>query len=159
LKNKSNRKMKKFILSVFSLVLMASLVACSSTKKVSNLSSSENEDPDTGVAKTNTQAKESNLSLADYLRRMAGVQVMGSGNNVTVYVRGGSASQTSGNTPLYVIDGNQIGNEYSQASNMIDVNDIRYVEVLKDVASTNTYGMRGSNGVIVIHSKQKKKKD
>ena len=28
------------------------------------------------------------------------------------------------------------------------------VEVLKDVASTSAYGMRGANGVIIIHTKK-----
>lgn len=158
-KIKNDIKMKNLILSTIFLAFMSFvMISCSGTKKTSSLTVSHDGNPETGVAKSNTEAKESNLSLADYLRRLPGVRVIGTGDNVRVFVRGGGGSpQASGNSPLFVIDGNQAGNDYSQASNMIDMNDIAYVEVLKDVASTNSYGMLGSNGVILIHSKKKKR--
>ncbi|MCH8231788.1 MAG: TonB-dependent receptor plug domain-containing protein [Bacteroidetes bacterium] len=90
--------------------------------------------------------------LADYLRRVPGVLVTGSSGNYSVLIRGISSISGS-NEPLYVIDRNQVGS-YNQAAAMIDPNDIAYVEVLKDVASTTAYGMRGANGVIIIHTKK-----
>lgn len=92
------------------------------------------------------------LELADYLRRVPGVMVTGSFGNYSVLVRGISSISGS-NEPLYVIDRMQVGN-YNQAAAMVDPNDIAYVEVLKDVASTTAYGMQGSNGVIIIHTKK-----
>jgi len=90
--------------------------------------------------------------LADYLRRVPGVLVTGSSGNYSVLIRGISSISGS-NEPLYVIDRSQVGS-YTQAAAMIDPNDIAYVEVLKDVASTTAYGMRGANGVIIIHTKK-----
>ncbi len=112
---------------------------------------------ETGVSSAAVETKETNLSLADYLRRVPGLQVRGSGENVTVMIRGGSGSPLGGNEPLYVIDRVRIGNNYNQAKDQVDVNDIRYIEVLKDVASTSLYGMIGSNGVVVIHLKKKER--
>jgi len=103
--------------------------------------------------------------------KLAGVDVsqsMGApGGGVTISIRGVS-SITSGNAPLYVIDGVPItpaldrfsqGNDPRNATyitnplNSINVNDIQSIEVLKDAASTAIYGSRGSNGVIIIQTK------
>ena len=55
----------------------------------------------------------------------------------------------SGTTPLYLLDGVPISN-----INLINPNDIEWIEVLKDVGSTSLYGVRGANGVIKISSKK-----
>jgi TonB-dependent SusC/RagA subfamily outer membrane receptor len=80
--------------------------------------------------------------------------VRGSGNDVSVFVRG-TSSATQQQEPLYVINTSPVGNSYQQANNSVDVNDISNVTVLKDVASTNQYGMRGAHGVIVIRTKRR----
>lgn len=87
-------------------------------------------------------------SLADYLHQVPGVNVHGSGDNVTVTIRGVN-SFNSGTSPLYVIDGNAVGNSYSQANNMVNPRDIDYVRVLKGTDAA-IYGVRGGNGVILI---------
>ena len=92
------------------------------------------------------------LSLADLLRRKAGVSVQGSGSNTKVQIRGGSGA--AGTDPLYVLDRTPIGNSYSQAAGMVDVNDIARIEVLKG-ADASQYGTRGMSGVIVIYTKRK----
>lgn len=92
------------------------------------------------------------LKLSDYLRRVPGLVVQERGADVTILVRGMSSIGGS-NEPLFVID-RQIVGTYDDATAMIDPNDIARVEVLKDVASTSAYGMQGSNGVIIIHSKK-----
>ena len=69
-------------------------------------------------------------SLADYLTKVPGVNVRGSGDNAFVTIRGVS-SFNSTNTPLYVIDGNAVGNEYSRANSIVNPQDIDYVRVLK----------------------------
>ncbi len=92
------------------------------------------------------------LELADYLQRVPGVLITKRGSTYSVLVRGISSIGGS-NEPLYVIDRNQVGS-YEQADAMVDPNDIARVEVLKDVASTSAYGMRGANGVIIIHTKK-----
>lgn len=94
-----------------------------------------------------------NLSLADYLRRIPGVQVQGNSSNAQVFVRGLSSFEST-NTPLFVIDGVQVGNDFQQAAANIDPNDILSVTVLKDAASTLEYGIRGGSGVILIKTKR-----
>ena len=90
--------------------------------------------------------------LADYLVRVPWLIVTKRGSTYSVLVRGISSISGS-NEPLYVIDRNQVGS-YDQVAAMVDPNDIARVEVLKDVASTSAYGMRGANGVIIIHTKK-----
>ena len=95
--------------------------------------------------------------------RMAGVQVNNNsgrpGGRTTVRVRGFSSINSS-NNPLYVVDGvflpqgNQ--NQFSNAIDYINPNDIVSVEVLKDASSTAIYGARGANGVILVTTKKGK---
>lgn len=95
----------------------------------------------------------SSLSLADYLRRLTGVVVQGSGDNVRVMVRGASSFQGS-NEPLFVVDGRRAGKGYRSVSTIVDVNDIDRIEVLKGSRASSEYGLEGSNGVIVIYTKR-----
>lgn len=92
------------------------------------------------------------LSLADLLRRQAGVSVQGRGGSTKVQVRGGSG--IAGTDPLYVLDRVPVGNSYSQVEGMVDVNDVARINVLKG-ADAAEYGTRGMNGVIVITTKKK----
>jgi len=59
---------------------------------------------------------------------------------------------TRGNsTPLYILDGMPVDEETLKNMN---VNDVANIRVLKDAGATSLYGMRGSNGVVVIKTKQ-----
>ncbi len=141
-------KNSTIILSAFFVMLSVGIISCSSSKVASsNTSRSEQK-----VGEVNTDNLQ-NLTLADYLRRIPGINVTGSGSNVSVSIRG-NTSVAGSNDPLYVIDRNPVGNSYDQVASMIDPNDIKSVSVLKDAASTQPYGLRGANGVIVIKSKK-----
>ncbi len=74
----------------------------------------------------------------------------GAGTNITI--RGGT-SITQSTKPLYIVDGFQM----DDALNVINPNDIKSIEVLKDASSTAIYGARGSNGIIAITTKSGKK--
>ena len=68
----------------------------------------------------------------------------------------GSGSLGAGNQPLYVIDGmpySNIDNENLNPLTFINPHDIESMTVLKDASSTSIYGSRGSNGVIIITTK------
>ncbi len=93
-----------------------------------------------------------NQNLADFLRRVPGVNVTGSANNQMVTVRGIS-SINSGIEPLFVIDGQAVGSDYNHVNNMLNVRDIDYVRVLKG-SDAAIYGVRGGNGVIVIATRK-----
>lgn len=91
--------------------------------------------------------------------RVAGLQLTqndnGLGSGVKAIIRGGS-SLTSGNQPLYVIDGFPIVPDDNVSTNPlsdIDPGQIKSIEVLKDASATAIYGARGSNGVIIITTK------
>lgn len=74
------------------------------------------------------------------------------GAKSTVIIRGvGSISGTS--DPLYVIDGFPTTSDNFRT---INSNDIESMTVLKDAAAVAEYGNRGSNGVIVVKTKQGK---
>uniref|UniRef100_UPI0035939109 SusC/RagA family TonB-linked outer membrane protein n=1 Tax=Persicitalea sp. TaxID=3100273 RepID=UPI0035939109 len=95
--------------------------------------------------------------------RMPGVQVNTNsgrpGGRTTVRIRGFSSINSS-NNPLYVVDGvflpQSTGNQFSNAIDFINPNDIVSVEVLKDASSTAIYGARGANGVILVTTKKGK---
>ncbi len=92
------------------------------------------------------------LSLADLLRRKAGVSVQGQENSTKVTIRGGPGA--AGTDPLYVLDRVPVGNSYSQVAGMVDVNDIARINILSG-ADASLYGTRGMSGVIEITTKKK----
>lgn len=64
----------------------------------------------------------------------------------------GTASFAAGTNPLVVMDGQVVNTGMSG----INPEDIENITVLKDAASTSLYGVRASNGVIVITTKKPK---
>jgi TonB-dependent SusC/RagA subfamily outer membrane receptor len=96
----------------------------------------------------------SNLSLADYLKRLPGVQVQsGQMGDATVTIRGNNSMEGE-REPLFIINGTNVGFGYNNAAPLVDVNDISSVQVLKSGQETAAYGMQGSNGVIIIKTKR-----
>lgn len=99
--------------------------------------------------------------------RVAGVNVTQTSaepdGNVSIRIRG-SNSISANNEPLYVVDGYPLpsggeasGTGYGQPSNAlsgINPNDIESIQILKDASATAIYGSRGSNGVVIITTKQ-----
>jgi len=79
------------------------------------------------------------------------------GNASTIRIRGGSSLSAS-NDPLIVIDGVPISNSNLGGSPNIlatlNPNDIETFTVLKDASATAIYGLRASNGVIIITTKR-----
>jgi TonB-linked SusC/RagA family outer membrane protein len=102
--------------------------------------------------------------------KLAGVEVRQSsgmpGAPSTILIRG-ARSFSDNNQPLYVVDGMPIESNadygqgvtgsYSSARSIdIDPNNIESIDVLKGQAAAALYGMRASNGVIVITTKSGK---
>ena len=56
--------------------------------------------------------------------------------------------------PLFVVNGIPLGPAAGGNLSAINIHDIETVQVLRDAAATSEYGVRGSNGVIVIRTKQ-----
>lgn len=101
--------------------------------------------------------------------KMAGVMINQTGGGVgtspDIYVRGQN-SITSGNSPLYIVDGVIVsdatigsGNGFTgsvrqNALSSINQSDIVSIDVLKDADATAIYGSRGANGVVLITTKK-----
>lgn len=82
----------------------------------------------------------------------------------TITLIRGISSLTSGNDPLYIVDGVPVQSgdisgalTTQNALSLINPADIEDVQVLKDGVATAIYGSRGANGVIVITTKSGKK--
>jgi TonB-dependent starch-binding outer membrane protein SusC len=89
-------------------------------------------------------------------------QLQGRASGVTVTqnsIPGGSANvrirglgSFNNNNPLYVVDGVQTG-----SISALNPNDIESMQVLKDAATASVYGVRASNGVIIVTTKKGRK--
>ncbi len=126
------------------MVTLVFALGCASSGSASEQSSSGDS--------SSVEVNNSSITLADYLRKVAGISVQGSGDNTRVYVRGTNTA-VGNNEPLFVVNGSRVGNSYQQVVSMIDVNDIDRVNVLKGSEAGSRYGLAGSGGVIEIETK------
>lgn len=76
------------------------------------------------------------------------------GEEPSVRIRG-VGSISSGNGPLYVIDGYPTSD--AGMFNALNPNDIATIDIMKDAASAAIYGSRAGNGVILVTTKKGKK--
>jgi TonB-linked SusC/RagA family outer membrane protein len=74
------------------------------------------------------------------------------GSTPTIRIRG-VGSLNGDSAPLIVIDGLVVDSDFL---GNLDMNEVESFDVLKDAASSAIYGSRGSNGVIIITTKQGK---
>ena len=120
--------------------------------------------------KADELTKGANTSLSGALQgKVSGVEISPSsgmpGASSKITIRG-SRSFTGDNTPLYVIDGMPVastadvdtgssvsGTDFASRAVDIDPNDIESINILKGQAASALYGMRATNGVIVITTK------
>ncbi|NBW36968.1 MAG: SusC/RagA family TonB-linked outer membrane protein [Cytophagia bacterium] len=116
------------------------------------------------------ESRQSNL-LNGLSGKAAGVQITSSagtpGAAAQIRIRGGSSISGS-NDPLFVVDGIPVDNSstggsvdgVNQSNRLVDFNpnDVESITVLKGPAATVQYGIRGSNGVIIVTTKKGAKK-
>lgn len=96
------------------------------------------------------------LRIEQLLRgKVPGLVIEGSGNTLTLRMRG-TNSMGLEQEPLVIVDDVMIqSGNIANALAGLTPDDITQVSVLKDVASTSIYGMRGAGGVILIKTKAK----
>lgn len=113
----------------------------------------------TGAASTVKSEKLEKLQVSNLSNALAG-QVAGvqsfsasgtPGSGSTILIRG-IGSISGSRTPLIVVD----GVPYEGSLNSIPSQDVESMTVLKDAAANSMYGARGSNGVIMITTKNGK---
>ena len=93
--------------------------------------------------------------------KAAGVRITNNGGQPdaapNIRIRGG-ASLSASNDPLIIIDGVPISNEnpagVSNPLSLVNPNDVESFSILKDASATAIYGVRASNGVIIITTKK-----
>ncbi|MCU7693593.1 SusC/RagA family TonB-linked outer membrane protein [Haoranjiania flava] len=125
----------------------------------------------TQTIKGNELNQAANTSLSGAIQgKTAGVEIKPSsgmpGASSVITIRG-ARSFTGNNSPLYVIDGLPVsstsdistgnsvtGTDYANRGIDINPNDIENIEILKGQAASALYGLRASNGVIVITTKK-----
>ncbi len=93
------------------------------------------------------------ISINEALQgRAAGVFVSTNpqpGGNASIRIRGNNSMQYGGN-PIYVVDGMVMEGDF----NLLNLQDVASVNVLKDASATALYGSRGAQGVVVITTKK-----
>lgn len=113
----------------------------------------------TGSVKTVSADRIANKDVSDVSQALAGevpgVRVINTsgqpGSAPTIRIRG-FGSVNGNRDPLYVVD----GIPYTGYTNSLNPEDIKSINVLTDAVATAIYGARGSNGVILITTKDGK---
>lgn len=126
-----------FITSIF-------LTGCASS---GNTSKDVNEKPGASVEIHNP-----NLGLDEYLRRLSGVRVYGSGPFAKIQMRG-EASLELPNTPLFVLDDIRLGRDFDNVYKVVDMNLVNNLRAVNSSKATLYYGHEGYAGVIEISTK------
>ncbi|MHC1704155.1 MAG: SusC/RagA family TonB-linked outer membrane protein [Tenuifilaceae bacterium] len=102
--------------------------------------------------------------------KVAGINVVSSsgtpGASSSITIRGRSSLRADKNSPLFVVDGVPIDNNYDgsyvydYSNRAIDLNsdDVESVSVLKGAAAAALYGIRAANGAILVTTKSGNKK-
>ncbi|MEM9722207.1 MAG: TonB-dependent receptor plug domain-containing protein [Bacteroidota bacterium] len=104
-------------------------------------------DSSTRVAKADlSNPQDQTLELM--LKRLPGVEVIGSGFNAQVKIRNSSSFMLT-TEPLFVLNGLAIGHSFSSIAQNVSPADVDRIEVLKGPDAT-FYGARGANGVVMI---------
>jgi len=118
-----------------------------------------------GVNKKDDEYTSAYYSEPDYSFSEQDIQNFGNANIMNLFyhvpgvrVSGNSISIRGGGAPLVVIDDMPYtagdGESVEDILNMLDINDIAKIDVLKDISNTAIYGSRGGNGVIVVYTKK-----
>ncbi len=96
------------------------------------------------------------LQIEDLLRgRVAGLQFIRNPNGTTSIRIRGTNSIANDREPLLVVDGIPMRQQSLQmALAGLIPEDIKRIDVLKDIASTSVYGMSGAGGVIIITTRR-----
>ena len=82
------------------------------------------------------------ISLADLVERAPGVRID---------VRTGFPT-VRGGYPLYIVDGVRMGTNFRYVNSALNVNDVKRVRVLRNIADTVIYGRDATNGVVLIET-------
>jgi len=130
----------KFYVSIFTLIFFSCEINKTTVSNSSNIYDSR------------TLKNRSSISLLNKIRTSPGIIIQGNDEeNARVYTRGINSINFQKEV-LFVLNGFQVGT-FSQIFNILDPNDIKSIQVLKNGSDLAIYGFRGSGGVILIKTK------
>ena len=117
-------------------------------------SESTRERTDTNTITGEEARRTPTVRLADLIvQRVPGITLSETpGGGIKVRIRGVN-SFTSETQPLFVVDDIPVDPEPDGSLPGVTVNEVESIKVYKDPADTSRWGMRGSNGVIVVTTK------
>ncbi len=87
------------------------------------------------------------------IARVPGLTIERAADGHTKLILRGKNTLVGDDEPLFVVNGIPLGPGVGGNLSAINIHDIETVQVLRDAAATSEYGVRGSNGVIVIRTK------
>lgn len=128
---------------VIVVAIVFGLIGCATSES----GSSSNEENFGGTDEV--QVDNPSVTLADYLRRVSGVQVNGNDASANIVIRGTESMKLSSD-PLFVLNGVKAGRDFSRISSLVNMTEVTQIRVLKGIEASTSYGMEGGNGVIEI---------
>lgn len=129
------------------------MISCKSQKVISQSSEEETRlNYDVELPSSHAKVKNDtkvNHDLTDYIRRVSGVKVVGSGSNAEITIRGDNSLHLS-NEPLFILNDQQYYGSFASLYELVPPDEIKSVTVLKDAGTLGIYGSNAANGVIEI---------
>lgn len=102
-----------------------------------------------GTVNENKVSSNKYLTLEDYLRRLSNVKVTGQGHDLRVTIRSNMSITNAHEQPLFILNGQNMGNDYGRVARLVSRGSITSVEALP-ASRASLYGMQGGAGVIII---------
>ena len=99
------------------------------------------------------QVDNPDMPLLDYMRQIPGLQITTSGGEPRIMVRG-TSTLVGETSPLYVVNGSPRSHSFNDIESSVPVSEIESIRVLRGSNAMQQYGMRASNGAILITLKR-----
>ena len=91
------------------------------------------------------------ITLLNQIRRMPGITLR---SGVPVFTKSSAEINSAGSfEPLYILNGYPVGNSFRDVDQLVDNVNVEKIETLSP-SDASFYGSRGSNGVILITTRQ-----
>lgn len=134
----------RFILSILLFISILTFTGCASSG-----STSKDVKKKLGAS---VEVHNPDLGLDEYIRRLSGVRVYGSGPFAKIQMRGESSLELS-STPLFVMDDIRLGRDFDNIYKVVDMNLVNELRALNSSKATLYYGHEGYAGVIEISTR------
>ena len=134
------------------LPLLLVLTACSHRKAASPTANSR--PPDTVLTADDIRRSPGQTLEQLLLARVPGLAAERAADGHAKLVLRGKNTILGDDEVLFVVNGIPLGPAAGGNLTAVDIHDIETVQVLRDAVATAAYGVRGSNGVIIIRTKE-----